>query len=391
MSSISPWIGSMHILYLCNEYPPGRGGGIGTFTRTLARQMVGAGCTVTVLGQQRIPKETIEDDQGVTVIRMPAVYTPGVNAFVNADNLRRRIHQIHRQTPVDIIDGPELSFWGLSGKIPRVKVIRIQGGHHFFSVTLGERPKLFRGIVEKISFKHADHYCAVSQFAAEETRRLVHLENAPIYILPNPVDTQLFSPRPTITELPGRIYFAGAIREKKGIRQLVEAMPQIVAQIPEAHLVAAGKDTIDPRTGKSYIAGLQENMPDNVRNKISFLGPVKHENLPDLMAAAQVCVFPSHMETQGIVIIEGMAMSKLVVASRTGPGPEIIQHEENGLLCDPFDPSSIANEVTRALRESDLRQRLGSAARKTVEEKYAIDVMLQKNLDFYHDCLEHRA
>jgi glycosyltransferase involved in cell wall biosynthesis len=86
-----------------------------------------------------------------------------------------------------------------------------------------------------------------------------------------------------------------------------------------------------------------------------------------------------------------MAMGKAVVASQTGPGPEIIQPEVNGLLCDPFDPSSIAQAVTRALRDYQLRQRLGAAARKTVEEKYAVDVLLQKNLDFYRDCLEHRA
>lgn len=381
----------MHILFLCNEYPPGRGGGIGSFTRTMARGLVRAGCNVTVLGQYRLPAETVEDDQGVTVIRMPAVYTPGVNSFINLARRRQRIHRINTLQSIDLIEGQEIALWGLTKNIPGVKIIRMHGGHHFFSIMLGGKPNQMRALAERASFHNADHLCAVSNFVAETTRDLLNLGSTPIRILPNPVDTRAFCPQADAVESPGEIFFAGTICEKKGIRQLIQELPRIVEAAPEAHLVAAGRDTIDPRTGKSFTAGLIDRMPVDLRERVHFLGQVRHEDLPNHMAHAQVCVYPSHMESQGIVTIEGMAMGKAVVASQTGPGPEIIQPEVNGLLCDPFDPSSIAQAVTRALRDYQLRQRLGAAARKTVEEKYAVDVLLQKNLDFYRDCLEHRA
>lgn len=381
---------NLNILFLCNEYPPGIGGGIGVFTRTLARKLVECGCSVSVIGYQRLNSPVIEDDFGVRVIRIPAVYYPGINPFINALNLGKQIGRLNDISPIDIIEGPENAFWALPSENLGVKIIRMHGGHHFFSTNLGRKPGLSRSWSEKLSFHNADCYCAVSHYVAEETRRLQRLGNVGIEILPNPVDTRLFSPRTDVLEEPGAIFFAGTVTEKKGIRQLVEAMPAIIRQVPEARLYVAGRDSIDPKTKASYIAGLRKLIPEHFKDKIKFLGVVPNEDLPTFIARAQICVYPSHMEAQGIVTIEGMSMGKCVVASKTGPGPEIIQHEQNGLLCDPYDPKSIAENVIRGLACASLRHSLGTAARRTVEQNYSIDVMLHRNIAFYQACLDNK-
>lgn len=378
----------MHIAFICNEYPPGPGGGVGTFTRTLARALVKEGHHVTVLGLY--PAERVESfvDQGVRILRLAQFQTAFINPFLNAVLLSNAIRRVDRQTPLDVVDGPELSQAYFGGARWARKIIRMNGGHHFFYSTLGRRPRFWRGLWEHFSFSRADAICAVSNFVADTTRNLLKLGTANITILPNPVNTEQFRPRPEIPEMLGAIFFAGTVCEKKGIRQLVQAMPAIVAEVPSAHLWVAGRDTVDPQTGESFTAGLRSLIPNALQEKITFLGPVPNDNLPKWIARAQVCVFPSHMESQGIVTIEGMASGKVVVASKTGPGPELISSGVDGLLCDPYDPGSISEKTTLVLKNANLRKNLGKAARQKAETEFSVTVLVKKNLDFYESCLK---
>jgi glycosyltransferase involved in cell wall biosynthesis len=223
---------------------------------------------------------------------------------------------------------------------------------------------------------------------ATTTRDLLKLGDTPIEILPNPVDTDFFCPLPEIAVEPGLIVFVGTLCEKKGIRQLVQAVPEIIAAVPNAHLVAYGRDSVGRGTGGSYRESLQRELKVSSQNTIKFLGHAVNGSLPSKLASAQVLVYPSHMEAHPVAWLEGLAMGKPVVASQTGPGPEVIEHEVSGLLCDPHDPHAIAQAVTRVLRDEALANRLGAAARERVLKVFALDKLVVKNEEFYRRCIE---
>lgn len=378
----------MHICFLCNEYPPGNHGGVGSFTQTLGRALVKCGHKVTVVGVYPPERAGEENDNGVRVVRLPHSLIRGTGFLINGMRIRHALTQIHKNSPIDVIEGPELSMALLPREFFAPKIIRMHGGHHFFSVTLGQKPRFWRGWLERRSFARANALCAVSRFVAETTRRLLRLGNQPIEILPNPVDTEFFRPRPDITPVPGRIVFVGTLCEKKGIRQLVQAMPEIVRHVPQAHLIAVGRDWRDPRNGSSYLEVLQRNIAPEVRERITFTGPILREQLPDLLATAEVCVYPSHMEALPVAWLEGMAMGKPIVASKTGPGPEVVEDMKSGLLCDPYDPDSIAEKVITILHDPDLRQYLGQNARLRAVEHFSVQVLVNRNVAFYRRCLQ---
>jgi glycosyltransferase involved in cell wall biosynthesis len=267
------------------------------------------------------------------------------------------------------------------------RVIRMHGGHRFFAVTLGESPRPWRSWLETRSFGRADALCAVSCFVAETTRRLLRLGDRPIEILPNPVDVAQFRPRPEVAEEEGLVLFAGTVCEKKGIRQLVQAFPSIAAAVPSVRLVVAGRDQVDSRTGASFAAGLRGLLPAALVGRVEFLGHVDHDRLPDLTARAQVCVYPSHMEAMPVAWLEGLASGKAVLASRIGPGPELIEDGTTGLLCDPHDPASIGKCIVRLLGDAKLRQALGAAARERAVRDFSTDVLTDRNLAFYRRCV----
>ena len=298
------------------------------------------------------------------------------------------IDQIHAKSPVDLIEGNELSFGLFLKRLPVKTIIRIQGGHLFFTHTLNQRKRILASIIEKISFSKASFFCAVSQFAADTTRQLhKSLRGHSIEIIPNPVDTTIFRPYPEVKEIENLIIFTGGIREKKGVIQLAQAMYEVVGKFPTAQLWLHGADTNDSRSGESVMGEIKKKVPQEILTHINFRGLVRHEDLPTINASACILAYPSWMETQGIVVIEGMASGKPVIASDTGPGPELIDDGINGFLCDPFSPESIAERIILLLNNEEIRTNISISARKKAVDHFSLDVLVKRNIEFYEKCL----
>jgi len=372
----------MNICFLTHEYPPGKPGGIGIFTQTLARGLVKRGHRVTVIGNYPPVRAGVENDQGVRVIRLPNPPVPKTGFVINTMHLRRALSKVQKEQRIDILEGPNLSLAGIQRSFPASKVLRIHS-----RISTEKKPKFFRSWLIIQAFNAADHIVAVSHFSAETNRRRLRLGNRRIEVIPNPVDTSFFYPRPAEMKDDGLILFVGAVSERKGVRQLIQAMPSIVDSVATAHLLIVGFDSRDPETGTSFTARLRGLVPPALDGHITFQGAVDHSELPEIVARAQICVYPSHMENMPISWLEGMATGNAIVASNTGPGSEIVEDGVSGVLCDPHDPASIAEKVTQLLKDPDLRCSLGEQARKRVVEHFSLDVLVKKNEAFYTDCI----
>lgn len=328
-----------------------------------------------------------EDDCGVRVIRVPSRGLPVLRILPNRIRYRRAFLELHRQTPIDIIEGSEMAFARICGSIrsggglPGLKLLRMHGGPAFFEIR--DRRQLS---AERRSFAIADELCAVSQCAADGTRRLLGLGDRRVEVIPNPVNLDEFAPASDNSAEEGLIVFTGTVMERKGIRQLIEAMPAIVAAVPSAHLEVYGGEAV-PEPSVPLAKVLSDLMPSGLAARISWKGRVARAALPDALRRASVCAFPSHFEAMPIGWLEALATGKAVVASRTGPGPEIIEDGVNGLLCDPASPASIAEKIIRLLKNRDERLRLGAAARRLCEERYALPALVERNIGYYRRLL----
>ncbi len=371
----------MHVCYLCSEYPPAPHGGIGTFCQVLAREVVRSGHRASVVGLYAESFRS-EDDQGVRVLRIARGGVPVLRSASHLWRLHAALRELHRQDPIDIIEGAEIDLYVVNKSFPAVKVLRMHGGPTFFDT--GKRIQVWK---ERRSFAVAARLCAVSHCVAEGTRNMLHLGPVPIEVIPNPVNTDQFSPDPDTVE-EGLIVFAGTVIPRKGIRELIQAMPAVVAAVPGARLEVYGGEAIDPPPRNSLTAQLRASLAPEVARRIEWKGRVPREVLPQALRRASVCVYPSYIEAMPIAWIEAMAAGKAVVASRTGPGPELIDDGVTGLLCDPYDPASIAAQLIRALADPALNRQLGKAARHTAMERYALPKIVQRNLDYYSSLVE---
>lgn len=378
----------MHICFLSQEYPR-QGvtyGGIGTFLLTICQALVKGGHKVTVIGIYG-SKDLDENLNGVRVVTFGRSQAKLISWWRNFSRISDFLEVLHRSQPIDLIEGSELTF-AFVRKLKNVPcVIRLHGGHHFFAEGENRPLSRWKALQEKQSFKKADAFIAVSEYVKVHTGKLLSFHGRPVKVINYPVSFDKFYKADPSKSIPYRLVFAGTVCEKKGIRQLVQALPEVAKTYPEVHLEVYGRDWLFP-DGKSYMQYLKEIFPKKDLERVRFHGPVSHEDLPKYYEEAEICVFPSHMETQGLVAPEAMGMGKPVIFSKTGPGPETIDHGVNGWLCDPKDPKSISNAILEAFSQRSSFGKIGEAAIKKAHLKFDPDTITRQNLEFYQTLIQ---
>lgn len=378
----------MHICFVTSEFPKAGfpHGGVGTFIGTISKELVSRGIAVTVVGLNYIPKEEVEDVDGVRVHRVVAKKMKGLQWFNNAKAISARLLEIHKEHPINVIETAELGLAFLP-KFKNVRyVIRLHGGHHFFAEGENRGINWWKGFQEKRSFKKADAFIAVSEYVKIHTGKYLSYHGKSVELINYPIDfSKFYAANPALVESKS-IVFAGTVCEKKGVRQLIQAIPIIRKKYPETVLHIYGRDWHFP-DGASYIAYLKTQFSSEDLEHIIFHGPVNHDLLPEIYEKAEVCAFPSHMETQGLVAPEAMSMEKAVLFSALGPGPETIENYKTGLLADPHNPEDIAEKILWFFENPIEAIKIGKNAREFVLNKFDQYRITSRNIDFYRDLV----
>jgi glycosyltransferase involved in cell wall biosynthesis len=159
-------------------------------------------------------------------------------------------------------------------------------------------------------------------------------------------------------------------------------MPEILRHCPEARCLIAGKDWGDGR----FAARLEELVAEHgLHGSVEFLG--QRQDIPDLIARSACVVVPSRMETFGMVVLEAMALSRPVVASRTGGLPEIVEDGVTGLLAAPDDPQALAQAIVRMLKDPAAANEMGKRGHDRWLREFTARLMAERTARFYDRLL----
>lgn len=379
----------MHICYLTHEFPkPGfPHGGVGTFVKTLSQSLVNNGIEVTVIGINNIDKDEFEIFNGIEIHRLAMKKVRGLTWALNSMAIDRKIKEVNNKRKIDIIESTELGLAFIRKRKAIKYIIRLHGGHHFFADAENRGINRWKGFQERRSFSKADTIIGVSRYVMDHTAEYIDFSKKRGPVIFNPVDTNRLHISDQSRTIKGRIFFAGTVCEKKGIRQLLLSFPYIRDKVPDAHLVIAGRDWRFP-DGSSYTEWVKQFIRPEDVNSIIFLGPVENSKIPGLIENAEVCVYPSHMEAMPLAWLEVLAMGKAFIGSKTGPGNEVVRDGITGLLCDPLNPMDIAEKTIRILSDSQLALSLGNAAREDIIERFSLATIEKQNIEFYTGLLK---
>lgn len=179
------------------------------------------------------------------------------------------------------------------------------------------------------------------------------------------------------------IGMAAQFIERKGHATLLDALPTVFAQHPEARVLLFGQgpllDAMRARVAADPVLAERVQLPGFRRDMDRILPCL------DLMA------HPAFMEGLGVALLQAAACGVPIVGGRAGGIPEIVRPGLNGELVEPGDVPGLAAALNRLLDSADLRRRMGLAGRGWVERHFSIDAMVEGNLAVYRQLLEHRA
>jgi L-malate glycosyltransferase len=166
----------------------------------------------------------------------------------------------------------------------------------------------------------------------------------------------------------------GALVGHKGQRYLLEAVPQVMQEVPDVHLVILGE---------GELRGPLEKQVKDLHLEKAVRLPGFREDVLSLVKSADLFVMSSITEGLGSAVLDAMAMGMAVVGTRAGGIPEAVVHERTGLLVPPADSTALAAAITRLLRDRDLRTAYGEAGRKRVEAHFGVDALVERTLAIY--------
>ena len=364
------------ILCITNDFGP-RAGGIETFVIGLIERLPRSRVIVYTSAQdnsEHYDRRWLEE-YGVEVVRDKAkilLPTPGVAYCVKAIVREREISTV---------------FFGAAAPLALLsRTLRKTGVTHIVALTHGHEvwwSKMwpFTMAMKSIS-RHVDHLTYLGEFTKRAISRSITREAAAhmVKIAPG-IDTDHFSPQDA-SQLRSElglsekkvIVSVGRLVHRKGQDILIEAMPAIINEVPEAHILMIGEG---PYRGylenRVKALGLQE--------RITFIGRIQYADLPKHICAGDLFVMPSRsrlagleVEGLGIVYLEASACGLPVIAGDSGGAPDAVLEGETGLVVDGTSKADVAAAVIELLQDADRSKAMGIRGREWIIQEWRWDI-----------------
>lgn len=238
-----------------------------------------------------------------------------------------------------------------------------------FESLLGNRA---RAMVVDATLRRMDALCVVSRFLAASIERRVRRR---IDIVPNPVDTNLFRRAMRAAPRQDRLLFVGRLAPEKRVDLILEAIARLSRRLPRLSLRVIG-------TGSEEAALIRLARTLGIADRVEFSGVMPRERVPEGMAAADLLILPSDVETFGSVLVEALATGRPVLATRSGGPIDIVEPSVGGLVSGG-DAAELAEAIAAQLDRPWDERALSDYA-----ERWSLDAYAERQVAIYRRLLD---
>lgn len=406
----------MHIAFISYEYPPDTAvGGIATYVKQAASMLAHRGHEVEVFAASTT-RSGMETEDGVLVHRLQNLdmTSDGTGAF--PARIAPLFAQRHAAAAFDVLEAPEYRAEGrdavrLVPGIPLVVklhtpsyLLRSMNTALYSPVrrTLSAAKSLLRRERPFYDYKPEEDpertYCLDADEIAAPSRTIGELvaekwglnrDKMAVYPLSYvPADALLRVPLETKTDT---VTYYGRLEMRKGVVDLADAIPLILESCPQAKFRFVGKSLPSPQMGRDMKTFLSQKLARQA-GSVQFMDPVTLAQIPVLLAATDVCVFPSLWENFPNTCLESMSAGRGVVATDPSGMAEMLRDgaTDYGLLVPPQSPEKIAQAVIELLQNPAQRIAFGVAARQRVLDQYSLNRVGMLQEASYSRAIERR-
>jgi glycosyltransferase involved in cell wall biosynthesis len=377
----------MRVALVGDEYYPYIGGAP-HYAFELSPQLVKLGIEAVVITHAHPGQPEEEKIAGVTIKRVEGLVLN--NAHRAASPLIfRRCHEYILDMEFDLVHGLDVYSSMALIVIPFAHRRRIPCVLTCHTVT-NSALSIFLQRPMGLLFRRVDRLIAVSQAAADFCRLLGFPEKR-IAVVPNGVDLSCFHGQIDAFVMREELGIGAeplvvtALRlvKRKSPDLLISAFARVLEVVPNAKLVIAGSGREEDN--------LSRQIKDlNIPNSVFMVGGLTKEKVAQLMAAADVFVLPSKMESFGLALLEASATGVPVVCSDAGGVQEVFQDGFNALLYSPGDDNAMAKAIIRLIQDRELARKISANAMKTAG-RFTWEMAAEQTLRVYEEVLQENA
>ena len=365
------------ILLVTNDFGP-RTGGIETFVIGLLERI--SDHEVTVFTSQQ--GDTSEYDQqwfekfGVRVIRDRS------KILLPSWRVSRAVKEVVASHNIEIVVFGAAAPLALMSSALRKsgvkKVIALTHGHEVWWAKIFP----FNFAIKRIG-KSVDHLTYLGEFTRQAISKALTDKSAKemVKIAPG-IDTAHFIPQPDAMQKRKElglqdkkiIISVGRLVHRKGQDKLIEAMPDVLRKIPNAHLLIVG---VGPY--KNHLEKLVNKL--SIKENVTFAGRIMYDRLPSYLSAADLFAMPSRsrffgleVEGLGIVYLEASACGIPVLAGNSGGAPDAVLEGVTGLCVDGTNVAEIASAVIEICSDAERASHMGAAGRNWIVDQWRWDI-----------------
>jgi len=378
----------VRIALFTNNYLPFCGG-VTISVETLRLGLESSGHEAWVFG----PRLTGAEDVSVKVVRYPSIPVATYPEFALAVPYSRRIDRLVTALDFDVIHahhpfllGPAARRLARRNRRPLVFTYhtRYEKYAHYVPLPLG----LVQAAALRISAgfaAQADAVLAPSAVIRDE----LHARGVrtPIAVVPTGVDLERFRPgdraaaRWSLGVGPAAplVLYVGRLDREKSVDRVLAAFERVASTLPAAQLVLVGQGTETERLRR-----IARALP--VAERIRFLGLRPHHSLAECYQAADVFLFASETETQGLVLAEAAACGLPAVAVDAPGCDEVVRDGDTGILTKG-DPAALAEAVIGLLLDPERRRAMARRAREIAERLFDVKLQIDRTMAVYADAV----
>ena len=377
----------MRVALVGDEYYPDIGGAA-RYAFELSLQLVKLGIEAVVITHAHPGQPEEEEIAGVKIKRVKGLVLNNPHRAASL-LLFRRCHKYILDGKFDVVHGLDVYSSMAQMVIPFAHRHRIPCVITCHSVI--ESP--FSILLQRsmgLAPSKADRLIAVSRASA----RFSHLLGFPekrITVVQNGVDLSCFNGEVDAVVMREElgigdqplVVTASRLIKRKSPDLLISAFARVLKVVPDAKLVIAGSGREEDNLSRQ-IKGL------NIINSVFMVGKLPKEKVAQLMAAADVFVLPSKMESFGLSLLEASAAGVPVVCSNAGGVPEVFQDGFNALLYPPGDDNAMAKAIICLIQDRELAKTISANAVETAS-RFTWEMAAERTLRVYEEVLQENA
>lgn len=393
----------MRVLMLSWEFRPHIVGGLGRHVTDLAPALVRQGVEVHLVTPRWAASDAHEEQDGLSVYRVDPPAGGMTDSYTGAWQANMKLQEegarLCETLPIDLIHNHDwLTAFSATAlkfafKIPLLSTIHATERGRARGNLVTDQQKAIHSAEWWLVYESWRVICC-SLFMGQEVSTFFHAPANKLDIIPNGVKDDHFARWEGVDLSRFRsmyalrderiVLYVGRIVQEKGLGVLVEAVPHVLAEHPEAKFVIAG-------TGGMLETLRHRAWELGVGQKVLFTGFVPDDDRDRLYKVADCAVFPSLYEPFGIVALEAMAAKVPVVVSQVGGLQEVVKHAETGITVYPDNPQSLAWGINHTLARPDWAAQRAAQAYRVVCEEYNWPRIAQRTMRVYQRIVAERA